>query len=89
MTQTPQTLTITLTSNQLTLLRALSAEHGLRDEVAELHVLLKYAASFYDALWDQSFDKSQDLLDRLGNEAHQEFVHGETKILVIDADELL
>jgi hypothetical protein len=79
MDQTPQTLTITLTADEVTLLKTLTEERGLSDPIAALHILLQDAASFYDALWDQSFDKSQNVLDRLADEAHQEFVRGKTE----------
>jgi hypothetical protein len=89
MENNPQSLTITLSPDEIALLNTLTEERGLSDPVAALHVLLKDAASFYDALWDQSFDKSQDILDRLADEAHQEFVRGETETLDLDADEAL
>ena len=89
MKNSSQTLTITLTPDEMAILKSLTKERGLSDPVAALHTLLQDAATFYDALWDQAFDKSQNILDRLADEAHQEFVRGETEILDLDADEAL
>jgi hypothetical protein len=33
----------------------------------------------YDALWDKTFEASQDLLDQLANEAHAEYAAGLTE----------
>jgi len=87
MTQTP--LTITLSANEQAVLQTLAQERSLSDPVAAFHVLLQDAASVYDALWDQSFAKSQDVLERLANEARDEYIRGETEELDLDADERL
>lgn len=79
MEESPQTLTITLTPDEIAILRILTEERGLDDHAAALHALLQDAISFYNNLWDQSFDKSQDILDQLADEAHQDFLRGETK----------
>ena len=87
MENNPQSLTIALSPDEIALLNTLTEERGLSDPVAALHILLKDAASFYDALWDQTFEKSQDLLDELADEAHQEYRRGETELLDLDAGE--
>jgi hypothetical protein len=35
-----------------------------------------WCIEIYDALWDKTFEQSQDVLDRLADEAHAEYLAG-------------
>jgi hypothetical protein len=75
--ETPRTITLTLSEEENALLESLAREHG--SEPAEaLRTLLHEAMSIYDALWDKTFEESQDFLDQLADEVHAEYLAGET-----------
>ena len=75
-----QTVTITLTSDEIAILKMLSAENRLDDPTAALHGLLQDAISFYNGLRTQAPDPAQDILDQLADESHQKFLLGDTTL---------
>jgi hypothetical protein len=85
MTQ-PTTVTVTLTDAESELINALAHEHGLTTPADVLLTLLHDAVAIYDALWDKTFADSQDLLDQLADEAHAEYVAGQTEEFDPDND---
>jgi hypothetical protein len=44
-----------------------------------LRALLHDAVAIYDALWDKTFAETQEVLDRLADEAHAEYMAGLTE----------
>ena len=44
------------------------------------YMRFKDAVAVYDTLWDKTFADSQDILDKLADEAHEEFVAGLIKL---------
>jgi len=50
--------------------------------------LLHDAVEIYDALWDKTFAETQDVLDRLADKAHEEYMAGLTEDFDPDADML-
>ena len=74
------TITLTLSDEERDLITALAQERGLESPADVLHALLKDAVAVYDALWDKTFADSQDILDKLADEAHEEFVAGLIKL---------
>ena len=48
----------------------------------EIHITIEYDDSAImadEAIWDELFARSQDLLDKLSEQAHQEYLDGLTK----------
>ena len=78
-----QTVTITLTPDEIAILKMLTEEHRLDDPSEALHVLLQDAISFYKGLWDPS---TPDILDQLADEGHQRRLRGETEVFDLDAE---
>lgn len=78
MNTTDQTITLTLNEDEVVLIEMLARERSLSAEEA-LRALLHDAVAIYDALWDRKFAESQDLLDRLADEAHKEYLAGLTE----------
>lgn len=74
----PRTITLNLSEEENALLESLARERGSAPAEA-LRTLLHEAISIYDALWDKTFEESQDLLDSLADEAHADYVAGETE----------
>jgi len=70
----PQTVTLTLTEEEHALVEALAQERGLAAPEDVVHALLQDAIALYDALWDKTFADTQDVLDRLADEAHTEYL---------------
>jgi len=79
-------ITLTLTEEEAALLDALVQEHGLNTHEEALRALLHDAGAIYDAIWDKTFAESQDLLDRLADEAHAEYLAGQTEDFDPDTD---
>lgn len=42
--------------------------------------------AYYDVLWDKTFAETQDVLERLAEEAHQEYLAGLTEDFDPDTD---
>jgi hypothetical protein len=80
------TITLNLTPEEEALITALSHEQGTRTPSDTLRTLLHDAYAVYDALWDKKFAETQDLLDRLADEAHQEYLAGLTEDFDPDHD---
>lgn len=79
-------ITLTLSDEEQTLLNTLAQERGLDTPEAVLRTLLYDAVQIYDALWDKKFAESQDLLDRLADDAHAEYRAGRTEDFDPDND---
>ncbi|MBZ0288026.1 MAG: hypothetical protein K8I30_10465, partial [Anaerolineae bacterium] len=78
-------ITLTLNAEEAALIEMLARERGLNAEDA-LRALLHDAAAIYDALWDQKFAETQDVLDRLADEAHSAYLAGLTEDFDPDSD---
>lgn len=76
MAQTPNTITLELNEEETALIAAFAQERGLASPADALRALLHDALEFYDDLWDKKFADSQDVLDRLADEAHAEYLAG-------------
>jgi hypothetical protein len=81
-----QEIRFTLTEEDATLVAALAQEQGVSAPADVLRTLLHNAAEIYDVLWDKTFAESQDLLDKLADEAHDEFLAGLTEDFDPDND---
>jgi hypothetical protein len=80
MTQPNETsITLTLSDAELKLIEALAHEQGLTSHADVLRTLLHDAVAIYDKLWDKTFAETQDLLDQLADEAHAEYLAGQTE----------
>lgn len=79
MSDFPQSITLNLTEEEAELIETLVREGGYSAPEDALRALLHDATAVYDALWDKTFDKSQDVLDRLADEAHAEYLAGLTE----------
>lgn len=86
MSDNAPTITLTLTEEEAALLDALVQEQGLNTHEEALRALLHDAVAVYDAIWDKTFAESQDVLDRLADEAHAEYVAGLTEDFDPDTD---
>jgi hypothetical protein len=86
----PQThsITLDLSEEELRLLENLRREGGFEAPADALRNLLHDATAVYDAIWDKTFAESQDLLDALADEAHAEYLAGETEDFDPDTDDL-
>ncbi len=69
------TLTIQLSDEEHELL---AQERGIDAPEDVLRALLHEAIAAADAQWDETFVNSQDVLDRLADEAHAAYVASET-----------
>ncbi len=78
--------TITLTEEEEALVAALAQERGLAAPEDVLRALLHEAVEIYDALWDKTFADSQDVLEKLADEAHAEYLAGLTEEFDPDTD---
>lgn len=70
-------LTITFSEEETQRLQKLAAEHGFDDVEAYVRDLIDIEAD--EALWDEQFAKSQDVLNRLANEALAAIEAGEVE----------
>jgi hypothetical protein len=86
MNPSPKTITVTLTEEEAALVEALARERGFSEPTEVLHALLHDVVEIYDALWDKTFAESQDLLERLADEAHAEYLAGLTEDFDPDED---
>jgi hypothetical protein len=86
MSQIPRTITLTLSEEEAALVNALARERGLDTPEAVLRLLLHEVVEIYDALWDKTWANSQDVLDRLADEAHAEYLAGLTEDFDPDTD---
>lgn len=84
-----QTVTIELTEEEKAIITALGQERGLEAPADVLRALLHEVVEFYDGLWDKTFAESQDVLDRLADEAHAEYMAGLTEDFDPDNDSAL
>lgn len=82
----PLTVTVELTEYERTQIEALAHERGLDAPADVLRALLYEAVAAYDALWDEKFAASQDVLDKLADAAHREYLAGETEEFDPDND---
>jgi hypothetical protein len=78
-------ITLELTEEEQVLLEMLTREGGFD----ALRSLLHEAIAVYDAIWDKAFAESEDLLERLADEAHAEYLAGETEDFDPDSDDAL
>jgi hypothetical protein len=85
MSDNPTVITLRLTEEEENLIAALAQERGLSAPADVLRALLHDAIEIYDALWDRTFEASQDLLDKLADEAHEEYLAGLTEDFDPDA----
>lgn len=76
---TDEIVTLTLTEEERTFVSSLAQERGLKTPADVFHALLKDATNVYDALWDKKFAESQNLLDKLADDAHDEYAAGLTE----------
>ena len=72
-------ITLDLSPEEQVLLETLTREGGFNAPADALRSLLHEAVLVYDAIWDKAFAESQDLLDQLADEAHAEYLAGETE----------
>lgn len=79
MTDSPHTVTLTLTPEEENLIAVIAQERGLSAPADVLRTLLHNASEISDALWDKTFAETQDVLDRLADEAHAEYLAGRTE----------
>ncbi len=86
MSDNAPTITLTLTEEEAAILDTLTKEQGLNTPEDALRLLLHDAVAVYDALWDKTFAESQDVLDRLADEAHSEYLAGLTEDFDPDTD---
>lgn len=84
--QNLHSITLTLSEEENALLDALAHEQGLATSADALRTLIHDAVAIYDALWDKTFSDSQDLLDRLADEADAEYAAGQTEDFDPDSD---
>lgn len=82
----PLTVTVELSEYEQTQIEALAHERGLNAPSDVLRALLHEAVTTNDALWDEKFANSQDILDRLADEGHQEYLAGNTEDFDPDTD---
>ena len=85
MPPSPLMVTVELTEYEQTQIEALAHERGLDAPADVLRALLHEAVAVYDKLWDEKFAASQDLLDKLADEAHEEYLNGQTEEFDPDA----
>ena len=83
---TPLTVTVELTEYERTQIEALAQERGLDAPADVLLALFHEAIAAYDALWDEKFAASQDVLDQLADAGHQEYLAGQTEEFDPDND---
>lgn len=86
MSDNAPTITLTLTEEEAAILDTLTKEQGLNTPEDALRLLLHDAVAVYDALWDKTFAESQDLLDRLADKAHAEYLGGQIEDSDSDTD---
>lgn len=72
-------ITVTLTEEENKLIEQLALERGFQTSSEAFRALLHDAIAIYDALWDKTFEQSQDLLDHLADEARAAYLAGETE----------
>jgi hypothetical protein len=73
------TIQVTLDAEEEALLETIAGERQLNAPAEVLRALLHEAAAQADARWERSFAASQELLDRLADEAHAEYLAGRTE----------
>jgi hypothetical protein len=73
-----KTVTMTLTPEEEQLIAELARERGLASPEEVLRALLHDAIEQDEALWDAQFQSSQDVLDRLADEALDDIRAGRT-----------
>jgi predicted HD phosphohydrolase len=86
MSANPTIITLRLTEEEEYLIAALAQERGLSTPADVLRALLHDATEIYDALWDKTLEASQDVLDKLADEAHEEYLAGLTEDFDPDSD---
>ncbi len=83
---TPHTVTLILTEEEAAVIETLARERGIDEPADVLRALLHDAVEIYDALWDKTFAETQDMLDMLADEAHEEYLAGLTQDFDPDLD---
>ena len=68
------------------MIETLAHERGIHEPADVLRALLHDAVEIYDALWDKTFAETQDVLHKLADEAHVEYVAGLTEDFDPDTD---
>ena len=79
-------VTMTLSEADWLLLEAFAAEQGISDPAEAVRALLHEYVALSDALWDEKFAHSGDLLDRLSAEVGEEIAAGLTEDFDPDTD---
>ena len=82
----PLMVTVELTEYEQTQIQALAHERGLDAPADVLRALLHEAVATYDAIWDEKFAASQDVLDQLADAGHQDYLSGQTEDFDPDND---
>ncbi len=79
-------VTVALSEADRDLLEAFAAEHEIDDPAEALRALLHEYGALSDALWDEKFAHSGDLLDRLSAAVDQQIAAGLTEDFDPDND---
>lgn len=69
-------VTVTLSEEDRELLEAFAAEQGIEDSAEAFRALLHEYVALSDALWDDKFARSGDVLDRLSAQVAEEIAAG-------------
>src|SRR5688500_10639203 len=77
--ESPYTITLSLNEEENALLETLARERGIDVPAEALRSLLHDAINIYDALWEKTFAESQELLDKLADEAHADYLAGDVE----------
>ncbi len=79
-------VTVTLSEEDRELLEAFAAEQGIEDSAEAFRALLHEYVALSDALWDDKFARSGDVLDRLSAQVAEEIAAGLTEDFDPDDD---
>jgi hypothetical protein len=79
-------ITVTLSEEDREILEMFADEHAIDDPAEALRALLHEYVSLSDALWDEKFARSGDVLDRLSAEVDAEIAAGLTEDFDPDND---
>lgn len=82
------TITVTLSEEEREFLEAFADEHSIDDPVEAFRALLHEYIVLSDALWDEKFAHSGEVLDRLSAEINAEIAAGLTEDFDPDEEEV-